>query len=398
MIHHTRLTDVAVFIWAPLNDEWEVCAPALIDLARKLPNGRPLLARLNYDEALAFAELVGGQLISAEQLEHLRKTARWQLIPYLGTPRAENEIQHSERHDGDVWRQLDVLSWDEKSAVMGAGKHWIAGAPPGRSRLMGWDKDGPGPRAVYWQPATVAHNRQHFDDGTTTLIVRRRDRQPHDTEPAPPDTKPMKPTRHTIREGSTGPDVEAWQAIVGVYLDGAFGPLTEAATKKWQRVRGLVDDGVVGEKSWRAAGEKWEPTGLSRSIVSAACKAALRDANLAWPTRRTQSDGTLGDEAHQAKKSDHNTGDAVDITHDPVSGCTGDVIADLAIHDERVQYVIWDRKIWNVDRASEGWRKYTGKNPHTKHVHLSMKTTRGFRNDGRPFPWAPGSEPPPRSA
>lgn len=61
------------------------------------------------------------------------------------------------------------------------------------------------------------------------------------------------PTRATIRRGSKGPDVAAWQKIVGVTSDGDFGPKTEAATKAWQAARGLTADGIVGPKTWGAA-------------------------------------------------------------------------------------------------------------------------------------------------
>ncbi len=37
-----------------------------------------------------------------------------------------------------------------------------------------------------------------------------------------------------------------------------------------------------------------------------------------------------------------------------------------------IQYVIWNRKIWGAYNASSGWRKYTGANPHTDHVHISF--------------------------
>lgn len=97
------------------------------------------------------------------------------------------------------------------------------------------------------------------------------------------------------------------------------------------------------------------------------------NANAWWPNRKKASDGTWGDKAHQARKSDHNTGDAIDITHDPASGAHGDEIAARAMKDPRIKYIIWNHRIWSRDRASEGWRAYKGKNPHTKHVHLSFK-------------------------
>jgi hypothetical protein len=95
-----------------------------------------------------------------------------QLQPYLGTPTAETDIVHSIRHDRDIRRQLIELGWDGKQPVFGAGKYWIDGANPGFSRLMGWDKDGPGPGTELWQPTAHAHfGRLHHDDGTTFHVV-----------------------------------------------------------------------------------------------------------------------------------------------------------------------------------------------------------------------------------
>lgn len=41
----------------------------------------------------------------------------------------------------------------------------------------------------------------------------------------------------------------------------------------------------------------------------------------------------------------------------------------------QITYVIHDHKIWSVARSKEGWRPYTGPNPHTDHVHVSFVRT-----------------------
>lgn len=124
--------------------------------------------------------------------------------------------------------------------------------------------------------------------------------------------------------------------------------------------------------------------------VAPGVKAALRDANKAWPGRNHASDGTLGDAAHQKRKSDHNTGDAVDITNDPAHGADGNKIAAWAIRDPRVKYVIWNRRIYNTARP--GWRPYHGANPHNHHVHISLK--RAARADTSPWGWTSGKAAP----
>lgn len=40
-----------------------------------------------------------------------------------------------------------------------------------------------------------------------------------------------------------------------------------------------------------------------------------------------------------------------------------------------IQEVIYNRKIWTASRANEGWRTYSGTNPHTDHVHIGLTKT-----------------------
>lgn len=129
---------------------------------------------------------------------------------------------------------------------------------------------------------------------------------------------------------------------------------------------------------------------------AAACKQALRDASAHWPGRSTLSDGIMGDARHQKTKSDHNVGNAFDITHDPSSGCLGSIIAAVAIDDPRTKYVIFNRKIFDKRRASPAWRAYGGQNPHTKHCHVSILAS--ARDDGSAWGWhSPSGTPLPRS-
>jgi len=174
--HHTRPEAAYVWRdgWAPLDATWEVSVLALVDGDMHLDAGEPLFARLNYDEALGVADRYRAELVHEEHWPALEHTALI-LKPELRAPTADmSSVQWSRSHDAAVWRQLEDRHWDEAQAVLGDGKYWLKGAPPGKSRLMGWDKDGPQPGQSLWQPASVAHNRLHFDYGTTTKLVRRR--------------------------------------------------------------------------------------------------------------------------------------------------------------------------------------------------------------------------------
>lgn len=55
-----------------------------------------------------------------------------------------------------------------------------------------------------------------------------------------------------LRLGSQGDAVKLIQGVVGATLDGDFGPATERRVRAWQKARGLLDDGVVGQVTWKA--------------------------------------------------------------------------------------------------------------------------------------------------
>lgn len=59
-----------------------------------------------------------------------------------------------------------------------------------------------------------------------------------------------------LRLGSKGNDVKTLQKMLGVDVDGIFGPMTERAVKEFQASHGLVSDGIVGFMTWSALGFK----------------------------------------------------------------------------------------------------------------------------------------------
>lgn len=118
--------------------------------------------------------------------------------------------------------------------------------------------------------------------------------------------------------------------------------------------------------------------------------------NAAAPGRGRESDGFIGDAAHQSRASDHNPwirdGDtgvvtAVDITHDPKHGCDGAAFtaALLESRDARIKYVIWDRRIFSATVAPWAWRPYTGASPPTEHVHISVVSDKPRYDDATPW-------------
>ena len=66
----------------------------------------------------------------------------------------------------------------------------------------------------------------------------------------------VEPTRAMLRKGSSGPSVRQLQKLLGVTVDGDFGPATEKAVKTFQKRKHLVVDGLVGPATWKALGVK----------------------------------------------------------------------------------------------------------------------------------------------
>lgn len=122
--------------------------------------------------------------------------------------------------------------------------------------------------------------------------------------------------------------------------------------------------------------------------------ALRRDVNARWPSRDKTSDGTIGDAAHASRDSDHNPWIVVDgVGVVRAFDCDVDGI-DAAWYAEQLRllglagdhrltgggYVIYNRRITASDFS--GWKTYTGTNPHTGHVHVSVSQNQAGFDDG----------------
>lgn len=120
--------------------------------------------------------------------------------------------------------------------------------------------------------------------------------------------------------------------------------------------------------------------------------------NALFPNRRKENDGSIGDEAHSARTSDHNAWikdgsggpnvvSAIDITHDPAHGFDSYAFADFlrSKRDPRIKYLISNRRICSATESPWEWRPYNGANPHDHHVHISVKADKAHFDD--PKPW-----------
>lgn len=121
------------------------------------------------------------------------------------------------------------------------------------------------------------------------------------------------------------------------------------------------------------------------------------EVDLAWPNRSTASDGFIGDQSHQSRKSDHNPDAdgyvrAWDVTADAHNGPDPSLLASFlrdvgASGSQRFAlggYVIWNHRI--VSELSEWqWIAYKGDDPHVTHLHISCSRLPVFYKISRPW-------------
>lgn len=120
--------------------------------------------------------------------------------------------------------------------------------------------------------------------------------------------------------------------------------------------------------------------------------------NTAAPRRKKTSDGTIGDQAHAARVSDHNPNragvvQALDLTHDPAGGFDSYKFAETLRQnkDPRVKYVISNGRIFSSITQPWVWRSYSGSNPHSAHVHVSVSDKPALYDDTAPWRIASGA-------
>jgi len=123
------------------------------------------------------------------------------------------------------------------------------------------------------------------------------------------------------------------------------------------------------------------------------------------PGRSRSFDGTIGDEAHQERASDHNpmpapkgaadqtpVVSAEDYTHDPAHDADMARISEaLRIsRDPRIKYIIFNGRIVKSYVDGKGipawtWQKYTGANKHDHHMHVSVVTDAALYDSEKPW-------------
>lgn len=242
--------------WHMLSTGVEITRRPLWDDANQL------WARMTRGGALAWCETNNCRLPTVDELKELHSASYWiPPVTLVNTPedkRLMMTIEYAQKHDAKVAKlfALEPLDMNATVPVANIGKCWEASGG-----LFGWRrKDG-----TYIQngpPTYKGHGDTHLDYSSTQYVVRNPGATiPPESDEAPPKPSTVPPAPPTLRKGSKGPFVRRWQQVLldaGHSLgswgaDGSFGEMTWAATKAWQRGRGLLDDGVVGPMTWAAS-------------------------------------------------------------------------------------------------------------------------------------------------
>lgn len=137
---------------------------------------------------------------------------------------------------------------------------------------------------------------------------------------------------------------------------------------------------------------------MAEAYLATSLARLRREIDVRWPRRDRRSDGWIGDRSHTARKSDHNPDwsssprgvvRALDIDKD---GVDVNLLLREFIADSRTSYVIWNRYIYDREYGFRR-RRYGGENPHTHHMHISIRHGNAYEDSVRS--WLSGSTPPP---
>jgi hypothetical protein len=132
---------------------------------------------------------------------------------------------------------------------------------------------------------------------------------------------------------------------------------------------------------------------LAKSLVT-----LIDDIDQKFTTRDKDYDGTIGDAAHQARKSDHNPfvqhgGQgivrALDVTDDPGGGFDAGAFAEALREskDPRILNVIFKGRIFSSEVSPWVWRdRNQGAGDHAHHVHISVVEDPALFDDAKPWP------------
>jgi hypothetical protein len=128
--------------------------------------------------------------------------------------------------------------------------------------------------------------------------------------------------------------------------------------------------------------------------LAAAADTLRKQVNTRYPKRDRSSDGTIGNQDHRRRISDHNpdrTGYvmALDLDED---GWPAHTFADELLEymrtsgDKRIKNVVYENRVASATYADQVWvwRSNVPRLGHAHHIHISFAEP--AKHDGRPFP------------
>lgn len=123
--------------------------------------------------------------------------------------------------------------------------------------------------------------------------------------------------------------------------------------------------------------QRYGPDAPDTPRLAVSLRHLMRQVDTLWPDRGRASDGWIGDLAHQSRESDHNPDHrgivhAVDIT---AADVIPEVVLVAACVHPSTRYVIFQRIIYRRAEHFHGQR-YSGRDRHTSHLHISILNTR----------------------
>lgn len=216
------------------------------------------------------------------------------VVAWLVAPDAQGRPGAMARRFGVMY-----IIWDRKiwgTYNMGVGWRRYYGASPHTDHIhFSFSWDGAMQRTSWWTGKAWTSVTK-TPGGTSGTPV---------TPPvATPDSYP------TLKVGAKGDDVKLAQKVIGVTADGAFGPATQTALRRWQSAQKIAVTGALDTRTWErmvALGEvpprggmeslaKYFKTGLRLGSTGEAVKAAQKKLGVA-------ADGSYGEKTAAAVRA-----------------------------------------------------------------------------------------------
>jgi peptidoglycan hydrolase-like protein with peptidoglycan-binding domain len=133
-----------------------------------------------------------------------------------------------------IWNRQQWYAWSPDMAW----KAYYGSSPHTDHIHFSFNWDGALENTSWWSGRAVTRPATGPDDAASTLVT--------------PDTLESY-LGTTLRQGSSGTAVKVAQIALGkLTVDGAFGPLTEARVREYQKSKGLTVNGVVDTPVWKA--------------------------------------------------------------------------------------------------------------------------------------------------